>query len=310
MNFADRLVSKILEKKNPVCAGLDPHIEYMPGFLKDEYKEKFGNTKKAVSEMFFEFNKNIIDAVTDLVPAVKANIAFYEKYGKDGIECFERTVQYAHSKNLIVLEDAKRNDLANTALAYAEGALGEVDLIEGKTMGYDVDAIVVNAYMGSDTITPFLGICEKYGKGIFVMAKTSNKSAGQIQDLECGGKKVYEIMGEKAREWGKDLIGDKGYSSCGMVVGATYPEEAEKLRKINPTAYFLVPGYGLQGSDPCRITSCFDDNGLGAIVNNSRGIDYAYLGNKKFSEKNYADAARQEVISMIKDINTYLNNGK
>lgn len=302
MNFADKLILQIIKKGNPVCAGLDPQIEYMPYFLRDKFHKKYGDTKEAVAEMFFEFNKNIIDAVYDLVPAVKLNIAFYEKYSWQGIKCFEDTITYAHSKKLIVIEDAKRNDTENTSLAYAEGALGKVKLIKKKVKGYNADSIVVNPYMGADTVKPFLKICRAYDKGIFILVKTSNQSSGQLQDLIAGGKTIYEIIGEKASEWGQNLIGKKGYSSVGMVVGATYPDQAILLRKNNPRMIFLVPGYGTQGADSKNIKYYFNRDGLGAIINSSRAIDYAYLDNKKINEKKYAEASRLATKKMIKDI--------
>lgn len=310
MNFADKLILQIIKKSNPICVGLDPQIEYMPRFLKNKFNKEYGDTKEAVAEMFFEFNKNIINAIYDLAPAVKLNIAFYEKYGWQGIKCFEDTVKYAHSKKLIVIEDAKRNDTENTSLAYAESALGKVKLIKKKSEGYNADSIVVNPYMGSDTVKPFLKICKAYDKGIFILAKTSNQSSGQLQDLIVNGKRIYEIIGEWANKWGRDLIGKRGYSSVGMVVGATYPEQAILLRKNNPRTIFLVPGFGTQKADSKNIKYYFNRDGLGAIINNSRAIDYAYLDNKKINEKKYAQASRFATIKMIKDIASYTNSVK
>lgn len=310
MNFADKLILQIIKKRNPVCVGLDPQIDFMPLFLKHKFKKEFGDTKEAVAEIFLEFNKSIIDAVYDLVPAVKLNIAFYEKYGWQGIKCFEDSVKYAHSKKLIVVEDAKRNDTGNTSLAYAAGALGKVKLIGKKAGGFDVDSIVVNPYMGSDTIEPFLKTCKACDKGIFILVKTSNQSSGEFQNLAVNGKKLYEIVGKKANEWGKGLIGKKGYSSVGMVVGATYPAEAKSLRKKNPRTIFLVPGYGKQKADLKNIKYYFNNDGLGAIINSSRAIDYAYLDNKKINAKKYAEAARLAAVKMIEEVMSVINSIK
>ncbi len=304
MNFADKLILEIIKKGNPVCVGLDPQIDHMPLFLKNKFKKEYGDTKEAVAEMFFEFNKNIIDEVCDLVPAIKLNIAFYEKYGWQGVKCFEDIVKYAHSKKLIVIEDAKRNDTGNTSLAYADGALGKVKLMAKKTGGFDVDSLVVNPYMGSDTVRPFLETCKAHNKGIFILVKTSNQSSGEFQDLVVGGKKLYEIIGKRVNEWGRDLIGKKGYSSVGMVVGATYPDQAILLRKNNPRMIFLVPGYGKQEADSKNIKYYFNKDGLGAIINSSRAIDYAYLNSNKNNEEKYAQAARLETIKMIDSINS------
>lgn len=303
MNAADKLLKKIIEKGNPVCVGLDPQVEYFPKFLKEEFKEKYGETKQGVAEMIFEFNKRIIDSVFDLAPVVKPNIAFYEKYGSEGMRAFERTVDYARSKELIVVEDAKRNDIGNTAAAYVEGHLGEIELFDKKEKGFYVDWLVVNCYHGFDSIEPFLEVCRKFDKGIFVLIKTSNPSASEIQNLKVGKKFLYEKVGLLAKKWGSGLIGKMGYSSVGMVVGATYPKEAIRLRKINKKAIFLVPGYGAQGGRPDDLKYYFNKDGLGAIVNSSRKITYAYkFGEKKFKEENFDVAAREEVEGMIREI--------
>lgn len=307
MNIADKLIKKIKEKENPVCVGLDPQMEHIPQFLKEKFKKKYGETKKGVGKLFIEFNKKIIDSVCELVPAVKPNIAFYEKYGSQGIEAFEFTVNYARQKGLIVIGDCKRNDLLNTASAYAQGYLGEVELFDKTERGYDVDIIVVNAYMGSDTINPFVEVCKKFNKGIFVLVKTSNPSSVEFQELEIGGKAVFQRVAILVKKWGKELIGDFGYSSVGMVVGATCPKEAEILRKSNPKAIFLVPGYGKQGAGGEDITNCFNKDGLGAIINSSRKICYAYkFSEKDFDEKEYVKAAEFETKKMIDDINENL----
>ncbi len=303
MSAADKLLKKIIEKGNPVCVGLDPQVEYFPKFLKEEFKEKYGETKKGVAEMIFDFNKRIIDAVFDLVPVVKPNIAFYEKYGSEGVKAFEEIVNYAKSKELLVVEDAKRSDIGNTAAAYAAGHLGEIELFDKKEKGFDVDWLVVNPYLGFDSIEPFLETCQRFKKGIFVLAKTSNPSASQIQNLKVGKEFLYEKVGLLTKKWGSGLLGERGYSSVGMVVGATYPKEAIRLRRINKKAIFLVPGYGMQGAKAKDLKYFFNKDGLGAIVNSSRKIIYVYkFGEKKLEEEDFDVAAREEVERMIKEI--------
>lgn len=310
MNFADKLIKNITQKKTPVCVGLDPQIEYMPEYLKREFEVKNGDTKDAIGELFYKFNQDIIDEIYNLVPIVKLNIAFYEKYGWQGIRCFERSVQYAKSKNLLVLEDCKRNDLGHTAEAYAAGSLGEIKLIKKSVSGFGVDSMVVNPYMGSDSVQPFLNECQKFEKGLFVLVKTSNGGSQEIQDLETKNGKVYEVIESMSKKWGSEFIGDNGYSSIGIVVGATHPEQAKKIRKTSSTAIFLVPGYGAQGVGSENISNFFNDDGLGAIINNSRGICYAYLNDDKFTEKDYQKAAGNETLKMIKAIDKVLKKEK
>lgn len=317
LNSIDRLIEKIDEKQNPCVVGLDPDIEKIPGFL---FK---GDNLEDAAEAIKKFNFEIIDAVHDLVPAVKPQIAFYEKYGLPGIKAFKETVDYAKSKDLIVIEDGKRNDIANTAKAYSDGHLGEVMIKENKISPLDLDFLTVTPYLGSDGIEPFVNTCEKHGKGIFILVKTSNKSSGDFQDrltevnteeklqLQDSGESLidktplYNLVGLKVNNYAQGLKGKKGYSPIGAVVGATYPEQAEILRKIMPDSFFLVPGYGAQGASGKDITNCFNDDGYGAIINSSRGIIFAYkkLG---LSEEKFAEAARQATLNMIKDINSAL----
>ena len=311
-NLVDRLLEKIDEKKNPSCVGLDPRIGRIPKFIREEALEKFSDPFEAVSYSFIEFNKGIIDAVKDIVPAVKPQMAFYEQYGSEGVKAMEETIEYAKKQGLIVIEDVKRNDIGSTAEAYASAHLGEVELSDGETKpSFDADMITVNAYLGSDGVKPFLDVCKKYGKGIFILDKTSNPSSGELQDKKIEGDgKVYEKMAELIRKWGEDLIGERGYSSVGAVVGATYPEEAVKLRKMMPRSIFLVPGYGAQGGTADDIIPCFNDDGYGGIVNSSRGIDFAYQKDEyEYEPEEFDKASREAAFEMKDDIWKSLKKG-
>lgn len=306
-HFADRLIEAVKAKGNAICVGLDPRLEQVPKFIKEKVLEGKDKTPlAAAADAILEFNKGIIDAVFDLVPVVKPQSAFYEIFGHEGVRAFEETLKYAKKKGLITIADVKRNDIGSTAEGYAKGYLGEVDVFEGEdevvVPVFDADAITLNAYLGWDGVKPFIEECDKYGKGIFILAKTSNVSSGDLQDLEMkDGKAVYEIMGHLIESWGADHIGESGYSLVGAVVGATYPAQAKKLRAIMPQNIFLVPGYGAQGGGAEGVRPCFNEDGLGAIVNNSRGIIFAYE-KAKVDEKNYAQAARDAVIAMKKDL--------
>lgn len=316
-HFADRLIREI-KKKSPICVGLDPRLEQIPGHITAKVLKKQGSTFTAAAECLLEFNKGIIDAVYDLVPAVKPQIAFFEQYGFSGIWAFRETCRYAQSKGLLVIADVKRNDIGSTAEAYAEGYLGKVDLFGRKEKSFDVDAVTVSPYLGYDGIKPFVECCKKKGKGIFVLVKTSNRSASDLQDQvlaeKCGkgfkGKgrmRIYELMAHYLECWGADEIGKSGYSSIGAVVGATYPREAERLRELMPRVIFLVPGYGAQGGTAAQVKACFNKDGLGAIVNSSRGIIFAYEKSRKFSEKEYGEAAREAVLEMKRDLEKVLD---
>lgn len=288
MNFADRLTKKIKET-SPICVGLDPRYDQIPKFLRDD--------APTPGAAFFDFNKGIIDAVHDLVPAVKIQVAFYEMLGLDGMAAFSRTIEYAKSKGLLVIADAKRNDIGSTAEAYANAYLDK----EGD---FSVDALTVTAYLGYDGIKPFLELCKKNDKGIFILVKTSNKSSGDLQDRKVDEQNIpiYELMGHFVDSWGQGLIGSEEYSSVGAVVGATFPQEAEKLRELMPNAIFLVPGYGAQGGSAKDVKPCFKADGTGALVNNSRGIIFAYESLKSFNERTYVDAARAATLEMKKDL--------
>lgn len=303
-NFADRLIEKIREKKSVVCVGLDPRLNQIPQFIRDKaLSENSKNKLKAAAEAIIEFNKGIIDEIHDLVPIVKPQIAFYELFGEEGVRAFRETIRYAKEKGLLVIADVKRNDIGSTAKAYADAHFGEVDVFDDKEFIFDADAITVTPYLGWDGIKPFVDVCKKHGRGIFILVKTSNPSSGDLQDL-CmkDGNTVYEIIGNFVDSWGADEIGKEGYSSIGAVVGATYPGQAKQLRKIMPNTFFLVPGYGAQGGGADDVKPCFNKDGLGAVVNSSRGITFAYEKLDEFSEKEYAQAARKAAQAMNEDL--------
>ncbi|MEF8874625.1 MAG: orotidine-5'-phosphate decarboxylase [Candidatus Thermoplasmatota archaeon] len=309
-NLADRLLNAVDEKKNPSVVGLDPRLWRIPTHLKEEAKEMSGNPFEAAGEAIFEFNKGIIDAVHDIVPAVKPQVAFYEKYGVEGIRAFKKTIEYAKKRGMIVIEDVKRNDIGSTAKAYASAHLGKVDMIDGEALSFDGDMVTVNPYLGSDGIEPFVEVCKEYGKGIFVLDKTSNPSSSELQDLVTEDEnKIYEVMADLISDWGEELIGERGYSSVGAVVGATYPEEAEKLREMMKNNLFLVPGYGSQGGTADDVIPCFNDDGYGAVVNSSRGIDYAYESYDDFGPEEYDKASRKAALEMKEDIMRSLEKG-
>lgn len=298
-HFADRLTEKIRKKNSAICVGLDPRLEKIPNFIKEKALKKNKDKFKAASESIVQFNKEIIDAIFDIVPVVKLQIAFYEIFGEEGIRAFRETVEYARSKDLLIIADVKRNDIGSTAEAYAKAYLGEIDLFEDKKSLFGVDAVTINPFLGWDGVKPFIAECKKNGKGIFILLKTSNPSSGDIQDLYTKDeKRVYEILAHYIESWGADDIGESGYSFVGAVVGATHPKQASELRKIMPNSYFLVPGYGAQGGTADDVKKCFDDEGLGAIINSSRGIIFAYENSDKYDTKSYAQAARDAVIEM------------
>ena len=258
-NAIDNLIEKIKEKNNPTVIGLDPRYDMIPNCIKNKYSQDL----KGVSEAIIEFNKDLIDAVYDIVPAVKPQIAFYEMFGVHGIEAFEETCKYAKSKGMVVIADMKRGDIGTTAEAYSKAAIGRTTIGEEFQKIFDVEFVTVNPYLGTDGIKPFIEDCKKYGKGIFVLVKTSNKSSGELQDLETkDGEKIYEKVAKLVNEWGKDLIGESGYSSISAVVGATYPEQLKELREKMPHSYFLIPGYGAQGGKAEDIALGFDEKGL------------------------------------------------
>ncbi len=298
-----KLVKEIRSKHAPIVVGLDPTLKLIPGFILDKHVKALGNTCEAVAEAIKEYNFGLVDAVADLVPAVKPQIAMYEQFGIPGLIAFKETVDYCKKKGLVVIGDIKRGDIGSTSEAYALGHLSGPVLNGVKLKGFDEDFVTVNPYLGIDGIKPFIDVCREEKKGIFVLVKTSNPSSGEFQDQKVDGKPLYELVAEKVKEWGDGLMGDD-YSYVGAVVGATYPEMGAALRKVMPKAYILVPGYGAQGGTATDLKPFFNEDGLGAIVNSSRGIIGAYKQEKyaKFGEAGYADAARQAVIDMRDDI--------
>ncbi|TYQ13304.1 UNVERIFIED_CONTAM: orotidine-5'-phosphate decarboxylase [Acetivibrio alkalicellulosi] len=309
--FVDVLIEKIKEKNNPSVIGLDAKIEYVPSFIREEAYEKYGKNIKGVAKAILTFNKYIIDAVYDVVPAVKPQLAYYEMYGLEGLQTFYETCRYAKEKGLIIIADGKRNDIGSTAQSYSTAFLGKTEIDEStKEATFDTDALTVNPYFGVDGIKPFIEDCKKYNKGIFVLVKTSNNSSGQIQDMVTqGGKSIYEIVAEYVEDWGQSLKGKYGYSSVGAVVGATYPNQAKIIRKILKSGYILVPGYGAQGGTARDVAHSFNSDGLGAIVNASRSIMCAYQSDMwkgQYSEEKFYEASRAEALRMKDDINSVL----
>jgi orotidine 5''-phosphate decarboxylase, subfamily 2 len=301
----DKLIEKIKTTENPTVVGLDPRLSYVPKHIQQQCFDEFGKTPKAVAEAFFMFNKELIDATFDLIPAVKPQVAMYEMLGADGIDSYIRTIKYAKEKDLVIIGDVKRGDIASTAEAYSDGHIGRIDVEGNKFEIYHEDFITLNPYLGWDSIEPYMANCKAYEKGMFVLVKTSNPNSGQLQDLDVGGKTLYQHVGALTNEWGKDLMGKYGYSSVGAVVGATHPEQAKELREIMPNTFFLVPGYGAQGGKAEDLAVCFDKDGLGAIVNSSRGIIAAHQKEQykaKYSEMEFALAARHAVLDMKADL--------
>ena len=303
-NAMDLLIEKIKETNNPTVMGLDPRYEMLPECIKNKY----GKDVKSVCQGILEYNKALIDSVYDIVPAVKPQIAFYEMFGIDGMECFKETCKYAKEKGMMVIADIKRGDIGTTAQGYSNAYLGETLVGDEYKSFYDIDWVTINPYLGIDGIKPFIDDCKKYNKGIFILVKTSNKSSGDLQDLKLeDGKTVYEKVAELVNSWGEDLIGENGYSSVSSVVGATYPEQLKILRKIMPASYFLIPGYGAQGGKAEDIALGFDENGLGGIVNASRSLMCAFKSDRwkdEFSDEEYAKATRAEAIRMRDELLT------
>lgn len=302
----DKLIDKIRQTGNPTVVGLDPRLSYIPEFILNKKYEKYGHTLKAAAKAMYVFNKKIIDEVYDLIPAVKPQIAMYERYGLHGLKAYVKTVEYAKKKGLIVIGDIKRSDIASTAEAYSDGHIGRTKVCENEFQPFNQDFITLNPYLGSDSITPFLKDCKEYEKGLFVLAKTSNPNSGEIQDLQADGMPIYEKVGQLISKWGEELIGENGFSSVGAVVGATHPEQAKRLREIMPHTFFLVPGYGAQGGKAEDLAVCFNNDGIGAIVNSSRGIIAAHMKDEYKDcfngEEKFAKAARQAVIDMKNDL--------
>lgn len=307
----NKLVSKIKKTNAPIVVGLDPMLNYVPDHIKEAAFKEYGETLKGAAEAIWQFNKGIIDNTYDLIPAVKPQIAMYEQFGIEGLMAFKKTVDYAKSKDLVVIGDIKRGDIGSTSSAYAVGHIGKVQVGSKTYSSFDEDFVTVNPYLGTDGIKPFTDVCKEEKKGIFVLVKTSNKSSGEFQDRLIDGKPLYEIVGEQVAAWGEEVMGDE-YSYVGAVVGATYPEIGKVLRKVMPKTYILVPGYGAQGGKGADLVHYFNEDGLGAIVNSSRGIIAAYKQDKyaHIGSENYADASRMAVEDMIKDISDAIKAAK
>ena len=305
----NKLVSKIQKTNAPIVVGLDPMLNYIPKHIQEKAFAEFGETPAGAAEAIWQFNKAIVDATYDLIPAVKPQIAMYEQFGVEGVKAFQKTVDYCHEKDLVVISDVKRGDIGSTSAAYAVGHLGKVQIGSKSYSAFDGDFATVNPYLGTDGIKPFVDVCKEEKKGIFILVKTSNPSSGEFQDRMIDGRPLYEWVGEKVAEWGADCMGDS-YSYVGAVVGATYPEMGKVLRDIMPKSYILVPGYGAQGGQGKDLVHFFNKDGLGAIVNSSRGIIAAYKQDKYkemgITEENFADASRQAVIDMVDDISSAL----
>ena len=300
----NQLVSKIKKLNAPIVVGLDPMLNYVPEHIKKAAFEQFGETLEGAGEAIWQYNKQIIDCVYDLIPAVKPQIAMYEQFGIPGMVAYQRTVDYCREKGLVVIGDIKRGDIGSTSEAYAVGHLGKVTVGSNRISAFNEDFATVNPYLGSDGINPCIKVCKEENKGLFILVKTSNPSSGEFQDQLVNGRPLYELVGEKVAQWGEEHMGDE-YSYIGCVVGATYPKMGEVLRKIMPKTYILVPGYGAQGGKAEDLKPYFNEDGLGAIINSSRGIIAAYKQEKyaNFGEANFADASRQAVVDMIEDIN-------
>ena len=305
----NKLISNIRKTNAPIVVGLDPMLNYIPELIQKKAFAEFGETLEGAAEAIWQYNKGIVDATFDLIPAVKPQIAMYEQFGIPGLIAYKKTVEYCKSKDLVVIGDIKRGDIGSTSAAYAVGHLGQAQVGSKKYAGFDEDFATVNPYLGSDGVKPFMDVCKEEKKGIFVLVKTSNPSSGEFQDRVIDGRPLYELVGEKVAQWGDELMGD-GYSYVGAVVGATYPEMGKVLRKIMPKTFILVPGYGAQGGKGADLVHFFNEDGLGAIVNSSRGIIAAYKQEKykEFGAENYADASRAAVKDMIADISGALEN--
>ena len=299
----NKLVANIRKTGAPIVVGQDPMLNYVPEHIQQKAFAEYGETLEGAAEAIWQFNKEIVDKTYDLIPAVKPQIAMYEQFGIPGLQAFKKTVDYCKSKGLVVIGDIKRGDIGSTSSAYAVGHVGKVQVGSKTYAPFDEDFVTVNPYLGSDGVNPFIKVCQEEKKGMFILVKTSNPSSGEFQDRLIDGRPLYELVGEKVAEWGEQHMGDD-YSYVGAVVGATYPEMGKVLRKIMPKSYILVPGYGAQGGKGKDLVHFFNEDGLGAIVNSSRGIIAAYKQETyaQFGAENFGDASRAAVEAMIKDI--------
>lgn len=305
----NKLVGRIRQTGAPIVVGLDPMMKFIPEQIQERAFAEYGETLEGAAEAIWQYNKGIVDAIYDLVPAVKPQIAMYEQFGIPGMAAFKKTVDYCKEKGLVVIGDVKRGDIGSTSEAYAVGHLGKVQVGTKICRGFDEDFATVNPYLGSDGVKPFIKVCQEEKKGIFVLVKTSNPSSGELQDRIAEGRPLYEMVGEQVAAWGEECMGDT-YSYIGAVVGATYPEQGRILRKIMPKAFILVPGYGAQGGKGADLVHFFNEDGLGAIINSSRGIIAAYQQDKyaAYGAEGYADASRAAVLDMREDIAQALEN--
>ena len=299
----NQLIANIKKTGAPIVVGLDPMLKYIPEHIQKKAFAEFGETLEGAAEAIWQFNKEIVDKTYDLIPAVKPQIAMYEQFGIPGLVAFKKTVDYCKSKGLVVIGDIKRGDIGSTSSAYAVGHIGKVQVGSKTYAPFDEDFVTVNPYLGSDGVNPFIDVCKEEKKGLFILVKTSNPSSGEFQDQMIDGRPLYELVGEKVAQWGEDCMGDE-YSYIGAVVGATYPEIGKVLRKVMPKSYILVPGYGAQGGKGKDLVHFFNEDGLGAIVNSSRGIIAAYKQEKYayYGEEAFADASRAAVEDMVADI--------
>ncbi len=297
----DRLIEGIVRTQNPAVVGLDPTLDYIPGFLKEPFLAEFDDPMEGAAAAFLEYNKRIIDAIYDIVPAVKPQAAYYEALGWQGVRALCETIRYAKGKGMFVITDGKRNDIGSTMKAYASAHLGTFEAAGKQAEPFGGDALTVNGYLGTDGIAPLLEVCDGRDRGIFVLVKTSNPSSGEVQDKLCGERTVYQMMGDLCETWGGEHLGKYGYSAVGAVVGATYPEQLQELRLRLPHTFFLVPGYGAQGGSAAGIAGAFDERGLGAIVNSSRAVLTAWK-KEGCDERDFAGAARREALRMKEDL--------
>lgn len=309
MSF-DRLIKAIVKTQNPTVAGLDPKLDYIPDYIRESAYAKYGKNLEGASEALFEFNKGLIDALYDIVPAVKPQAAYYEMYGWQGVRTLQRTIEYAKQKGMFVITDGKRNDIGTTMEAYANAHLGFTEVDGEKYEAFGADALTVNGYLGSDGVNPVIKVSSQNDKGMFILVKTSNPSSGELQDRTLeDNKSIYRTMGDMCEKWGESLMGEYGYSGVGAVVGATYTEQLGELRSALPHTFFLVPGYGAQGGGAKDVAPAFDKNGLGAIINSSRGIMCAWK-KENCPQEDYAQAARREAIRMRDEIVSFIGEIK
>lgn len=304
-----KLISKIKSTNAPIVVGLDPMMNYIPEHIQKKAFAEYGETLEGAAEAIWQYNKEIVDNVYDLIPAVKPQIAMYEQFGLEGLKAFKKTVDYCKEKDLVVIGDIKRGDIGSTSAAYAVGHIGRVQVGSRTYAPFDEDFVTVNPYLGTDGVKPFVDVCKTEKKGLFILVKTSNPSSGEFQDQLVDGRPLYELVGEQVAKWGEDCMGDD-YSYIGAVVGATYPEQGRVLRRIMPKSFILVPGYGAQGGKGADLVHFFNEDGLGAIVNSSRGIIAAYKQEKyaRYGAENFGEASRAAVKDMIEDISQALNN--